>query len=259
MGWYTDSEEEEDVSDLADLDPDTEPRSWLKWIALGLAAWIGISLMVLGGMLRYRGDSTARLASGDSPSAITDLPTASATGAASTDSTLFEPTTSAPGGTPAPTPTYGPGVFAPPGADNLPIGWTVVASDEQSDCSEHSFGTVRTYFSQTPCVDLHRWLATTTFNGRKAIVSWVIVRMADAATAEQFLALVSRDGTGNVKDLLTDGKRFEDLPKKMPPSAFSSNYYGDTVHIAQAAWATATSSDTDPDLQKLADQGLVLN
>jgi hypothetical protein len=250
VGWYTETEDDDDVSDLDEFDDDAAPRSWLKWIAIGLAAWIAVTLMILGGMLKYQGGTGTTLSSGlaasgadtsNSPSAITDLPPGSSTAPAesSTDSSG------------APT--------LPSGGGGLPVGWTIKASDTQSDCSAHSFGQVRTYFAQMPCVELHRWLATTSWNGRDVIVSWATVRMPDTGSADQFLALVSRDGTGNISDLLRDGPRIEGLPDRLPIAAFTSMRSDTVVHVAEAAWAEGMPSSNDSGLQALANQASILN
>jgi len=220
-------------------------RNWVALVAAGFALWLVISVGVLMALLNWHHHSGST-ASG--PGTQTPRRVAS-TGSASVNVAPPAPPNSATTAAASP---------AAPAPGELPAGWTVVASDQQTDCAAHSFGKVKTYFQTSPCVLLTRWLATTTLAGRKAIVSWVIVRTDDSANADQFLTLVSADGTGDVRDLLSDGTHIAGLPTKMPAGAFSSNYLGNTVHIAEAAWADGPSGE-ETALQKLADQGSVLS
>jgi len=209
-----------------------EPREYFKWLALGVAAWFVVSLIVLAGLLKFKGTSSP---SADAP--IITSPSNSAkqtTGpAASTDEST------APG--------------------DLPVGWSLRATDDQSDCSAHSYGNVRVYFGTTPCKSMHRALATTRTNNRFAIIAWSVVTMPDSAQADQFLALVSRDGTGNVADLLRDGQTIDGLPKRLPEATFAARSVDNRVYIAEAAYAEGKSSSADTALQHLADQAIVLD
>jgi hypothetical protein len=74
--------------------------------------------------------------------------------------------------------------------------------DTTDDCVAHSYGQVREFFRDEPCVALHRaWFDVR--DGRRGLVlvavSWV--EMPDARSARAFHELVDRHGTGNVTEL----------------------------------------------------------
>ena len=76
-----------------------------------------------------------------------------------------------------------------------------------SDCVEHSRGKVQTFLRNHQCRGLVRKLySTTTSDGRTAYVSVSAVQMANAEDAAGLERLTKADGTGNVKDLVLDGK-----------------------------------------------------
>jgi hypothetical protein len=74
--------------------------------------------------------------------------------------------------------------------------------DSTDDCLAHSYGEVREFFREQPCVALHRaWFEIR--DGRRGLVlvavSWV--EMPDSRSARAFHELVDTHGTGNVTEL----------------------------------------------------------
>ncbi|MFD1051125.1 hypothetical protein ACFQ1S_39130, partial [Kibdelosporangium lantanae] len=67
-----------------------------------------------------------------------------------------------------------------------------------SDCEEHSYNKVKTFFKDHRCVSLTRQLFTADVNGHKVYSSVSVVQMANAADAQALKALTEQDGTGNV-------------------------------------------------------------
>jgi hypothetical protein len=98
-------------------------------------------------------------------------------------------------------------------------------ADVQDDtCFDHAHGTpIVTFLTQHPCTGLHRYLATTTVQGRP-------VGLAESATgfhgpagdpykyAGQFAKLEEQDGTGSINDLLQEGYRLPQGPSAIPSS-----------------------------------------
>src|SRR5690606_18840118 len=74
--------------------------------------------------------------------------------------------------------------------------------DTTDDCAAHSYGKVREFFREHPCVALHRaWFEVR--DGKRGVVlvavSWV--EMPDTRSARKFHRLVDTHGTGNVTEL----------------------------------------------------------
>jgi hypothetical protein len=80
--------------------------------------------------------------------------------------------------------------------------------DSTDDCVAHSYGKVREFFREQPCVALHRaWFDVR--DGRRGLVlvavSWV--EMPDIRSAREFQELVDTHGTGNVTELSREEAR----------------------------------------------------
>ena len=217
------------VSWLTELDSDWDaqpppPRNRLKLVAVVLAGWLAVSLIVLVGLLRFDNRNSGHRAG----------PTNSTSSSAGAGS----PTT-----TPSSTATS---------TGAAPAGWQLRAADDQTDCAAHAYGRVQVYFAQTPCSALHRSLFSTTSDGRDVVVAASTVTFASSAQAAEYLRLVTSDGTGNVNDLLREGSRYPGSPSKLPTSAFASRQDGTRVLVAEAGYADGPSSYADAALQAAA-------
>ena len=77
---------------------------------------------------------------------------------------------------------------------------------KDSDCASHAYGQTKTFLTNTPCQQLTRGLyTTTTSDGVKVYTSVSVVRMKTTEDAAKLKDLTTRDGTGNVNDLVKDG------------------------------------------------------
>lgn len=94
-----------------------------------------------------------------------------------------------------------------------PVGEFTFAKSDQvpeplkdSRCEAHAYGQTKEFLIATPCQQLTRGLYTTTMSdGRTVYTSVSVVRMRSAEDAAKFKELTSKDGTGNVSDLVKDG------------------------------------------------------
>ncbi|MBY8847952.1 hypothetical protein [Saccharothrix longispora] len=77
---------------------------------------------------------------------------------------------------------------------------------KDSDCASHAYGQTKAFLTATPCQQLTRGLYTTrTPDGATVYTSVSVVRMRTVEDATKLKDLTSRDGTGNVNDLVKDG------------------------------------------------------
>lgn len=85
---------------------------------------------------------------------------------------------------------------------------------KDDDCAEHSHGKTKEFFAATACKSLNRQLFTTTVDGTKVYTSVSVVRMNSAEDAQALKALTDKNDTGNVNDLIFEGKvKVAELPK----------------------------------------------
>lgn len=130
--------------------------------------------------------------------------------------------------------------------------------DTTSDCQAHSFSAVSDFFADTPCEQLIRSLyTTTTNNGAKVVVSLAVVHMSDADAAAQLKTLVEKDGTGNVRNLVWEGRTFPGGPTKLGSAGFKAAQKGPSVTIVEAGYFDAQHND-DPLLITIAADALRL-
>jgi hypothetical protein len=225
VSWLTEPDSDWDSPD----DPSNrtgEPRNRLRLVALLLAGWLVVSVLVLVILLAVGG----RHSSDRSAGSTTGTPTASASA-------------SRPSGSSS-------------GSAALPDGWVRRASDSQTDCAAHSYGQVQSFFARTPCTSVQRLLATTSEHGRAVVIASSVVSFRTPAQAQQYLSLVNADGTGNVADLLREGATYPGGPERMPDAGFASRLDGNRVLVAEAGYVGGTSSASDPDLREIAQEGV---
>jgi hypothetical protein len=126
-------------------------------------------------------------------------------------------------------------------------------------CADHAYGAPMIAFLRAhQCVGLTRKLATTTVSGRGVglAISDLGFRDPDPASyrsAGQFVTLVSKDGTGNLDDLLREGYRLPSGPTRVPsPDAFSALGQDNGVEVVDAWYLSGPTPDNDPALVQLA-------
>jgi hypothetical protein len=208
-----------------------EPRSRGKLIALIVAGWLVVSLIVLITLLLFHGNRGGGTKAG-----------APTTNAGSSTSAAPRPTAST---APAAGATLA-----------LPAGWDQRATDDQSDCAAHAYGRMKDFFLRTPCSSVHRVLATSRQGNRQVVIAAYAIVFASTTRAQAFTTLVNADGTGNVSDLLREGVTYPGGPRQLPDAAFAAHAAGTRVVVAEAAYATGTSSNGDPHLKALAQQAV---
>lgn len=233
VSWLTEPDEDWDERAAA------PPRSRLKLALAVLAGWLAVSLIVLIGLLTFDGHRPMK----QPVSAPTTGPATSPTGSTS------------PAG---PTSSAGPASTSNPSGSptGRPAGWVLRASDDQTNCTAHSYGQVQVFFARTPCSSVRRSLLSTEQDGRGVVVAASTVTFDSPTQAAAFFALVTADGTGNVNDMLREGTRYPGSPSKLPAAAFASRQDGLRVLVAEAAFVEGRSDNQDAGLRAIARQAV---
>jgi hypothetical protein len=137
--------------------------------------------------------------------------------------------------------------------------YTLQVSQTDKTCKGHAYGAVEGFFDSSDCTGLTRALLSATVDGQPAVVAISRVTMPDESIATALLSLVNSDGTGNVSDLLREGRSYAGGPAKLPvePREFDSRPDGKTVTIVETAWATSAAGSS-ASLDTLARDSLTL-
>lgn len=136
--------------------------------------------------------------------------------------------------------------------------FTPALVEAQTDCAAHSYGQIKEFFAQTACTSLTRGLFLGTVDGKQVIVTLAAVTMPTDDSAAALKAKTDTDGTGNVNDLLREGKAPAGLPGKevLADSEYASSVNGKVVRIVQAAFVDGSAPT--PKVDAAADAALQL-
>lgn len=139
------------------------------------------------------------------------------------------------------------------------VSWTQRVVTTDSSCEGHAYGQAVQFLRQHPCAQLDRSLWSGDVGGSPTVASVAVVRMADAASATAFKALVDSSGTGNVADLLREGKGFPGAPASLSASAgYGSAQVGESVVVAETTTGAGAASVGEGTLDRIARQVLEL-
>jgi hypothetical protein len=147
----------------------------------------------------------------------------------------------------------GAGSASPAPTTSAPAGYAIKVTDVITDCASHSHGRTRTSFAAHDCVKAARSLASGRVSGRPVLFVVARIQMASAEEAASVKQVLDATGTGNLNDLLREGKTFPGAPPTMPSSGYASVQTGEVVQVAEAGFADAgPSSSSDPALRAAA-------
>lgn len=148
---------------------------------------------------------------------------------------------------------------APPTTQQIRDNSYVLALSRDGDtCAGNANGQVGDFFDTTDCTSLVRELYTTDIDGVGVLVSIARVTMPDAASAEDFKAIVDSDGTGNIDDLFEAGETMPDGPTELVPGAYDSHLDGDQITVVVLGWLDPAAPGDIAALEDLAHQALEL-
>jgi len=141
------------------------------------------------------------------------------------------------------------------GQSSAPADYVVKLSDVVTDCAAHARGRVKTTFQTLRCVKATRSVATGQIGARPVLFVVSRIQMPSAEAAASIKQVLDGSGTGNVNDLLREGKTFPGAPDKMPASGYTSVQSGALVTVVEAGFTDGgPSSSTDAALRASAAQ-----
>jgi hypothetical protein len=127
-----------------------------------------------------------------------------------------------------------------------------------SSCERNSYEKVKQFFGKKPCVQMVRELYVTTVDGKKVYSSVALVRMSNAADAQELKALTEQNGTGNVTDLVRDGRIKVPGLKSLSNGAFAAKVDGNDVIIVESDFEGGSKKEDDAKLEEISDEALVM-
>ncbi|WP_228046346.1 hypothetical protein [Saccharopolyspora montiporae] len=126
-------------------------------------------------------------------------------------------------------------------------------------CQQVSTDRIQEFFGDSECEHLTRALYTTTLpDGERALTSVVTVLMPDEATARSLDELTTRDGTGNIRDLVDDGRAGTEEMPPLGDRAYGSERQGRLVVIGDSAYFDQDTPRKDPTLLQVTQDALNL-
>lgn len=126
-------------------------------------------------------------------------------------------------------------------------------------CKNVSTDKIRSFFQKQECAHLTRALYSTRLpDGTQVLTSLVTVLMPDAASAQQLNDLTTRDGTGNIRDLVDDERDgTKDMPR-LNDDAYASGRQDRLVVIGDSAYLGKSTPKKDPALLDVTNEALKL-
>ena len=203
-------------------------------VSLVLLASVGVTGLVAACSNSVAGTGTG---AGPGPASSSAGPATSSPSAGKSDSRkpISARTVSAPGG----------------GATYLIEIW---AKKHVTNCAAHAYGPVVRFLRAHPCAGLDQLLATTRVHGRPVAFAerTIAFRGSGYRAAGAFRAMVSRNGTGNLNDLLREGYRLPSGPKSVPfPNAFSALAQDNGVTVIEAWYLDGPTQSNDAALEQM--------
>jgi hypothetical protein len=135
------------------------------------------------------------------------------------------------------------------------VGFVRRASQQDTNCAQHSFGDIQAWFQQQPCAGLTRFTFSTEVTRRPAAVAVAVVDLSDEDSVAKFRDLLDTAGNGGLTDPVADAHRWAGGPRSFDGAARVIEQTGNRVRIVQAVWVNGGSQPDDVELRALAERG----
>lgn len=129
---------------------------------------------------------------------------------------------------------------------------------QDSNCESNSYEKVKQFFAKKPCTRMVRELYMTTVDGKTVYSSVAMVRMPNAADAQELKALTEQDGTGNVTDLVRSGRVKVPGVKSLSSGAFAAKVDGNDVIIVESDFEGGSTKADEAKLDEVSNEALVM-
>ncbi|MEJ2860468.1 hypothetical protein [Actinomycetospora flava] len=148
---------------------------------------------------------------------------------------------------------------ADPSATRVVDGVTYTRQVATTDvsCEGHAYNRAADFLRERGCLHLDRSLWSGNAEGQEVVVAVATVQLADTSTASAFRSLVDSNGTGNVSDLLREGRGYPGAPPALSGQGYASAQLGDRVVVAEADGIDPDFTDGDA-LDRISRAGLAL-
>lgn len=143
------------------------------------------------------------------------------------------------------------------GSDGSVYAISIWAEQESDNCAAHAYGQVQQFLETHPCSGIRQVLATTAINGRAVgfaqnSVGFTGSMQTAYKNAGAFTTLVTKDGTGNLNDLLREGYRLPAGPDQVPsPDAFKALGQDAGVVVTDAWYLIGPTRNNAAPLEKM--------
>lgn len=126
-------------------------------------------------------------------------------------------------------------------------------------CKDVATSKIREYFAETECEHLTRALYKTELpDGRRVLTSIVTVLMPEGKSARELEQLTTENNTGNIRDLVDEGRPGLGEFPALHDKAYGSGLQGRLVVIGDSAYLDGSTAKNDPQLAAITTDALKL-
>jgi hypothetical protein len=137
------------------------------------------------------------------------------------------------------------------------VTYTRQVATSDTSCEGHAYNQAASFLRERGCLHLDRSLWSGNAEGQEVVVAVATVQLADTTTATAFRSLVDSNGTGNVSDLLREGRGYPGAPAALSGQGYASAQLGDRVVVAEADGIDTDFTDGEA-LDRISRAGLAL-
>lgn len=137
------------------------------------------------------------------------------------------------------------------------VTYTRQVATTDTSCEGHAYNQAAEFLRERGCLHLDRSLWSGTAEGQEVVIAVATVQLADTTTATAFRSLVDSNGTGNVSDLIREGRGYPGAPPALSGQGYASAQLGDRVVVSEADGIDPDFTDGEA-LDRISRAGLAL-